>query len=66
MPKILEILGLNLILYYTPKEPTDGNFSEPALLQTDPSPVSCVYGEGLIIIPSLQKVRSETLSLCYS
>lgn len=34
------------------------NFSETTLLQTHPNPVSGVYEEGLVIILSLQKVRS--------
>lgn len=66
MVDIPTILGLNLILCYALKEPTDRNFSQRVLLQTDPNSVSGVYVEGLIIILSLQKVRSETLSLCYS
>lgn len=35
-----------LILYYALKESTVRNFSEPALLQTDPNPISYIYEEG--------------------
>lgn len=66
MVDVPTILALNLILWYALKEPTDRNFSQPAVLQTDPNCVSDVYEQGSILILSLQKSRNETFSLCYS